>query len=70
MTFTTWQSVLSSITSLIAGPIGRSLATIGVMLVGLAWVFGQMDFRRAGAVIVGIAVIFGAAEIVNSMTGG
>ena len=68
--FTTLQTVLTNITSTIAGPIGRSLAVIGVMLVGLAWVFGQMDFRRAGAVIVGIAVIFGATEMVNSMTGG
>ena len=68
--FTTLQTVLTQITSAVAGPIGRSLATIGVMLVGLAWVFGQMDFRRAGAVIVGIAVIFGASEIVSSMTGG
>ena len=63
------ESILGQITSALTGTVGKALATIGVMIVGIMWIFGQMDFRRAGAVILGIAVIFGAAEIVNTMAG-
>ena len=63
------ESILGQITSALTGAVGKALATIGVMIVGIMWIFGQMDFRRAGAVILGIAVIFGAAEIVNTMAG-
>ena len=63
------ETILGQITSALTGAVGKSLATIGVMIVGIMWVFGQIDFRRAGAVILGIAIIFGAAEIVNTMAG-
>ena len=59
------QSVISSLT----GTTGKALATIGVIVVGLMWVFGQLDVRKAGGVILGIAVIFGSAEIVGALTG-
>jgi type IV secretory pathway VirB2 component (pilin) len=63
------QTILDSVKDAMTGPIGRTLAIIGVAMVGLAWVFGQMDVRRAGTVVVGIAIIFGAAEIVAAMAG-
>ena len=63
------ESILNNIKSAMTGTLGRSIAIIGVMLVGLAWVFGQMDIKRAGVVIVGIGIIFGAAEIVAALAG-
>jgi type IV secretory pathway VirB2 component (pilin) len=63
------QTILDSVKDAMTGPIGRTLAIIGVAMVGLAWVFGQMDIRRAGTVVVGIAIVFGAAEIVAAMAG-
>jgi type IV secretion system protein TrbC len=63
------QTILDSVKDALTGTIGRTLAIIGVAMVGLAWVFGQMDIRRAGTVVVGIAIIFGAAEIVAAMAG-
>lgn len=32
--------------------------------------FGLFDWRRIAIVVVGIVVVFGAAEIVNLLTGG
>jgi type IV secretion system protein VirB2 len=32
--------------------------------------FGHLDFRRAATVVLGIIVIFGAATIVDVITGG
>jgi type IV secretion system protein VirB2 len=48
----------------------RGLAVIAIIITGLAWMFGHLDLRRAGTVIVGIIVMFGAATIVDLITGG
>ena len=64
------DTMLQSIVSAMTGTTGKALATIGVIIVGLMWVFGQLDVRKAGGVILGIAVIFGSAEIVSVLTGG
>jgi type IV secretion system protein VirB2 len=62
-------TIMQSIVSTLTGPLGKSLAAIGVIIVGLMWTFGQMDMKRAGAVIVGIGIIFGAVEIVAALSG-
>lgn len=48
----------------------RGLAVIAVIVTGIAWMFGHLDLRRAGTVVVGIIVIFSAAAIVDLITGG
>ncbi|MCF8504102.1 MAG: TrbC/VirB2 family protein [Caulobacter sp.] len=48
----------------------RGLAIIAVIITGIAWMFGHLDMRRAGTVIVGIIVIFSAAAIVDLIVGG
>ncbi|MFM2422823.1 MAG: type secretion system protein VirB2 [Pseudomonadota bacterium] len=58
------DSVLTKVKDALTGPTARILATIAVAIVGLMWMFGQMDFKRAGSVIVGIGIVFGAAEVV------
>jgi type IV secretory pathway VirB2 component (pilin) len=63
------QTVLDNIVGALTGAIGKSLAIIAVAMVGLAWIFGQIDMRHAGGVIIGIGIIFGAAEIVALMAG-
>ena len=47
----------------------RGLAVIAVILTGISWMFGAVDLRRAGTVIVGIIVIFSASTIVGLVTG-
>ncbi len=61
---------IQNIIDLLNNNIIRGLAIIAVMLTGLAWMFGHLDLRRAGTVVVGIIVIFGAATIVDLITGG
>lgn len=48
----------------------RGLAVLAVIITGIIWMFGQIDLRRAGTVVVGIIVIFGASTIVDLITGG
>lgn len=48
----------------------RGLAVLAVIITGIAWMFGHLDLRRAGTVVVGIIVIFSAAAIVDLITGG
>lgn len=47
----------------------RGLAVIAVIATGIAWMFGQVDLRRAGTVVLGIIVIFSASTIVGLVTG-
>lgn len=61
--------VLQNIIDMLNGGIVRSLAIIGVILTGLAWIFGFVDLRAAGMLIVGVALVFGAAEIVDMIAG-
>lgn len=61
---------IQNIINLLNNNVIRGLAVIAVIITGLAWMFGHIDMRRAGTVIVGIIVIFGAATIVDLITGG
>ena len=62
-------SVLQNVISMMNGTVAKSLAIIAVMLTGFAWMFGHLDMRKAGMVIFGIALVFGATEIVSAISG-
>lgn len=62
-------AVLENIITMLNGGIVRSLAVIAVILTGLAWMFGFVDLRAAGMLVVGVALVFGAAEIVDMVAG-
>jgi type IV secretion system protein VirB2 len=64
------ETFLQNVVSLLTGNVARLLAVIAVVLVGIGWMFGHIDLRRAGIVIIGIILIFGAAQIVSMITGG
>lgn len=61
---------IQNIISLLNSNVIRGLAVIAIIITGIAWMFGHLDLRRAGTVVVGIIVIFGAATIVDLITGG
>ncbi|MBU1376171.1 MAG: TrbC/VirB2 family protein [Alphaproteobacteria bacterium] len=61
---------LQNIVDLMNSGIARLLAVIAVGITGIVWMFGQIDLRRAGTVVIGIIVAFGATTIVNMITGG
>lgn len=61
---------IQNIIDLLNSDIIRGLAVLAVILTGVAWMFGQIDLRRAGTVVIGIIVIFGAGTIVDMIVGG
>ncbi len=64
------EGLLQNVVDLFTGNTARLLAILAVVLVGVLWMFGLFDLRRAAIVVLGIVVVFGAAEIVNLITGG
>ena len=63
------ERVLQNIVDALTGNVAKLLATLAVIVTGLAWMFGYLDLRRAGYVIFGVAILFGASEIVGTLTG-
>lgn len=63
-------SFIQNIIDLLNSNVIRGLAVIAVIITGIAWMFGHLDMRRAGTVVVGIIVIFSAAAIVDMIVGG
>jgi type IV secretion system protein VirB2 len=61
---------IQNIIDLLNSGIIRGLAVLAVIITGIAWMFGHLDLRRAGTVVIGIIVIFGASTIVDLITGG
>lgn len=61
---------IQNIIDLLNSGVVRGLAVIAVIVTGIVWMFGHIDLRRAGTVVVGIIVIFGASTIVDLITGG
>ena len=53
----------------LTGNVAKLLATLAVIVTGMAWMFGYLDLRKAGYVIFGVAILFGASEIVSTITG-
>ena len=61
---------IQNVIDLLNNNVIRGLAVLAVIVTGVAWMFGHVDLRRAGTVVLGIVVIFGAATIVDLITGG
>jgi type IV secretion system protein VirB2 len=64
------EDLLQNVVDMLTGNTARLLAILAVVIVGILWMFGLFDLRRAAIVILGIVVVFGAAEIVGLITGG
>ncbi|MPR10157.1 TrbC/VirB2 family protein [Microvirga tunisiensis] len=62
------QSFLNNIVGGITGPIGVSISALAVMAVGFSFMTGRMDWTFAVSIIVGIAIVFGAATFVKGIT--
>lgn len=63
------ESILQNVVDMLTGNVFRLIATIAVIIIAIAWMFGYMDLRRAGYWIVGIGVIAGSSELVNTIIG-
>ncbi|MBM3578141.1 MAG: Type IV secretory pathway AvhB2 protein [Alphaproteobacteria bacterium] len=63
------ERVLQNFVDALTGNVAKLLATLAIIITGMTWMFGYLDLRRAGYVILGVAILFGAAEIVTTLTG-
>lgn len=62
-------NILVGISATLTGPLGKAMATLAVIGIGAAWLMGYVDFRTVVYVVAGIAIVAGAATIVNAMWG-
>jgi type IV secretion system protein VirB2 len=59
---------LQNIVTLITGPIGIAISALAVMAVGFSFMTGRMDWTFAVSIVLGIAIVFGAATFVAGIT--
>ncbi|EJF88094.1 TrbC/VirB2 family protein [Bartonella melophagi] len=62
------ESALDKIVQALTGTIAKSIAIIAVAGVGIAWIAGYIEMRKAFFVCVGIGIVFGAQQIVSMLS--
>ncbi|MBY5775222.1 TrbC/VirB2 family protein [Rhizobium leguminosarum] len=62
------SSFLEEIVGAITGPIGIAISALAVMAVGFSFMTGRMDWTFAVSIVLGIAIVFGAASFVEGIT--
>lgn len=60
-----WDNALQEILNALTGTTATILSGIAVAIVGFLAMMGRLDWGRAGMVIAGIAIVFGAVNIAN-----
>ncbi|MFD1488692.1 TrbC/VirB2 family protein [Ancylobacter vacuolatus] len=64
------QTALESLIAMITGGVGKALAVLAIMGVGIGWMFNVIQLRTAGFVVIGIAIVFSAATIASMLGAG
>jgi type IV secretion system protein VirB2 len=59
--------VLCTVTGWFTGNTGKGLATIAITVIGIGALLGKVSWGMAMIVGIGVAIVFGAAGIVNAM---
>jgi type IV secretion system protein VirB2 len=59
------SQILTAITTFLTGPFGQSLAMLGIIAIGLAWMFGRASLGLIAGVVGGIVIMFGASFLVT-----
>ena len=65
--FAPLQTAVQMIVDFITGPFGRLVAIVAVIGLGFLAFMGRLSWLTAGAVIIGIGLVFGAPAIVDQM---
>jgi type IV secretion system protein VirB2 len=60
--------VLCTVTGWFTGNTGKGLATIAITVIGIGALLGKVSWGMAIIVGIGVAIVFGAAGIVNAMS--
>ena len=62
--------VLCNVVAWFTGPVGKGIATLAIIVIGVGALMGKVSWGMAIIVGVGVAVIFGASDIVEELGGG
>lgn len=65
--FAPLQTVVQAVVDFITGPFGRLVAIIAVIGLGFLAFAGRLSWFTAGAVVLGIGLVFGAPAIVDQL---
>jgi type IV secretion system protein VirB2 len=69
-TDTPMGKVLCTVVNWFTGNTGKGLATIAITVIGIGALMGKVSWGMAIIVGIGVAIVFGAAGIVNAMNAG
>lgn len=58
-----------NILSVVTGTVGKGIATIALVIIGVGALMGKVSWGMAIIVALGIAIVFGASSIVTSISG-
>lgn len=61
------EGILEWFVGVLQGNVARSLAIISVCFLGFLFLTGRMAWQGAISIVIGIAIIFGAAQLVDAM---
>jgi type IV secretion system protein VirB2 len=64
------QTMLSNVCTFILGPFGQTLAVLGIIAIGVLWMFGRASLGVIAGIIGGIVIMFGASYLGQTLTGG
>jgi len=61
------EGILDWFVGVLQGNVARSVAIIAVCFLGFLFLTGRMAWNMAFSIVIGIAIIFGAAQLVDAM---
>lgn len=64
------QSMINNICTFILGPFGQTLAVLGIIGIGVLFMFGRASLGIIAGIIGGIVIMFGASYLGETLTGG
>ncbi|MGY5795520.1 MULTISPECIES: pilin major subunit VirB2 [Rhizobium] len=63
-------TMVNNICTFILGPFGQSLAVLGIVAIGISWMFGRASLGLVAGVVGGIVIMFGASFLGKTLIGG
>lgn len=67
--FDSGTNFLQALETLLTGTWARIAAIIAIVVLGFGWMAGRISWHVAGSVVGGIVLVFGAAAIVDGISG-
>jgi len=61
------SKILCNVVGWFTGPVGKAIATIALIVIGVGALMGKVSWGVAIIVAIGIAIIFGAGMILNAL---